>query len=251
MSIAINNVALTSNVVTITTATAHGFSALFNGNPTVVAITGLTNTVLNGVWELIAIPTSTSFTFALTHGNIASVADTGAAILYSGQGLRVSELKDATDVPVAARFLVDDPAKAGSEGVSLSLLGSLIAAATSFLTALRGTVNGWTKQQYFVQQTLSDAATITWDADTQQAATVTLGGNRTLGAPSNLHAGSTYTLIVKQDATGTRTLAYNGVYKWVGGSAPTLSTAANSIDILTFLTDGTNMFGGSILKGMA
>lgn len=251
MTIAITNVALTGNVVTITTSAAHGIPATFNGNPTVVAIEGLTNSALNGVWSLAAVPSSTTFTFALTHGDISSTPDSGTAIQYSGQGLRVSQLTNATAVPVAGRFLVDDPAKAGSEGVSLSLLGSLIAASSSFLTALLGTVNGWTAQQYFVEQTLTDAATITWNANTQQAAKVTLGGNRTLALPTNLKAGSSYSLRIIQDATGSRTLAFAGGYKFAGGSAPTISTAANAIDIISFLSDGTNMFGGAILKGMA
>jgi hypothetical protein len=64
-----------------------------------------------------------------------------------------------------------------------------------------------------------------------------------LSNPSNLQAGASYTLIVKQDATGSRTLAYGTSYKWPGGTAPTLSTAANAIDVLTFISDGTNMYG--------
>ena len=46
-----------------------------------------------------------------------------------------------------------------------------------------------------------------------------------------------------QDGTGSRTLAYNAIYKWPAGVAPVLSTAANAIDILTFVSDGTNMYG--------
>ncbi len=55
--------------------------------------------------------------------------------------------------------------------------------------------------------------------------------------------GATYYAIVKQDATGTRTLAYGSAYKWPGGTAPTLSTTGNDIDILTFISDGTSLFG--------
>ncbi len=103
--------------------------------------------------------------------------------------------------------------------------------------------NTWAQQQGFGTQTLTDAATITWNVQTQQVAKVTLAGNRTLGAPSNLVDGFTYILRVIQDGTGSRTLAYNGVFKWPAGVAPVLSTAANAIDILTFVSDGTNMYG--------
>jgi hypothetical protein len=92
--------------------------------------------------------------------------------------------------------------------------------------------------------TLTDAATITWDGSTQQVATVTLGGSRTLGAISNPIAGATYILIVVQDGTGSRTLNLsNAIYKFPGGVEPTLSTAAGAIDVLSFIYDGTSMLG--------
>jgi len=103
--------------------------------------------------------------------------------------------------------------------------------------------NTWNQQQGFATATLTDAATISWNLQTQQTAKVTLGGNRTLGAPTNMVDGFTYILRVIQDGTGSRTLAYNAVFKWPGGATPTLSTAANAIDILTFVSDGTNMYG--------
>lgn len=107
--------------------------------------------------------------------------------------------------------------------------------------------NTWLQQQGFARQSLTDASTITWNAQTQQTAYVLLtagvGATRALGAPSNLVAGFTYTLMVQQSSGGSNALTYNAVYKWPGGVTPTLSTAANAIDILTFITDGTNMYG--------
>jgi hypothetical protein len=100
-----------------------------------------------------------------------------------------------------------------------------------------------TGQQFFPQATLTDGASIAWNLNTQQAGIVTLGGNRTLANPTNMQAGSTYTLIVKQDATGSRTLAYGSNYKWPGGTTPTLTAGANGVDILTFISDGSKMYG--------
>jgi hypothetical protein len=109
--------------------------------------------------------------------------------------------------------------------------------------ACLGQVNAFSKQQYFSQSSLTDGASISWDLNNNQACGVTLGGNRTLSNPTNQQAGACYTLIVKQDGTGSRTLAYGSAYKWAAGTAPTLSTAANAVDILTFISDGTNMYG--------
>ena len=58
-----------------------------------------------------------------------------------------------------------------------------------------------------------------------------------------MNDGGVYVLRVKQDATGSRTLAYGSSYKFPGGVAPVLSTGPNDIDILTFLSDGTDMLG--------
>lgn len=56
--------------------------------------------------------------------------------------------------------------------------------------------------------TLTDAATISMDASAGTHFRVTLGGNRTLGVPSNPVDGQRIVLEVVQDSTGSRTLAF-------------------------------------------
>lgn len=83
--------------------------------------------------------------------------------------------------------------------------------------------------------TLTDAATIAVDASLGNTFRVTLGGNRTLGTPSNPTDGQLIRFEVTQDATGSRTLAYSGAYA-VGSTVPfpTLTTTASKTDILGF-----------------
>ena len=76
---------------------------------------------------------------------------------------------------------------------------------------------------------------------------VTLEGNRELAGPESCQSGTTYKYIIKQDGTGNRTLAYNAVFKFPGGTTPTLSTGANEVDVLTALFDGTN-FHAELVK---
>ena len=109
------------------------------------------------------------------------------------------------------------------------------------------TVGNYTKQQYFGLATLTDASSIAWDLSSNQVAQVTLGGSRALSNPTNKVAGATYILIVKQDGSGSRTLSFGSDYKFPGGTAPTLSTGANDVDIIAFLSDGTNMYGSALL----
>ena len=83
--------------------------------------------------------------------------------------------------------------------------------------------------------TLADGATITPDFAAGNFFAVTLGGNRTLANPTNLVAGQSGSIILRQDATGSRTLAYGSYWKWPGGIAPTLTTAANRVDRIDYL----------------
>jgi hypothetical protein len=104
-------------------------------------------------------------------------------------------------------------------------------------------------QANVLSQTLTDGATISWNTASGQVATVTLGGNRTVAAPTNLKVG-TYILHVYQDGTGGRTLTWNSVFKWPAGIAPVLSTAAGAHDVISLVSDGTNLYG-SYLTGLA
>lgn len=81
--------------------------------------------------------------------------------------------------------------------------------------------------------TLTDAATIAVDMAAGTNFTVTLGGNRTLGAPTNAKPGQGGMIECIQDGTGSRTLAFASAWKRVGG-APTLSTAAGAKDYLHY-----------------
>lgn len=95
-------------------------------------------------------------------------------------------------------------------------------------------------------QTLADAASIAWDLNKGGFAQVTLGGARALAAPTNMRAGGYYTLIVKQDATGGRSLSYAATYKFPYSTVPIISTSSNAVDILSFVSDGTGMYGSYV-----
>ncbi len=92
----------------------------------------------------------------------------------------------------------------------------------------------YTRPQYHSPVSLTDGATITWDMLTAPNSTVTLGGNRAMGAPTGAIAGAFYAVIVIQDGTGSRTLSWNAAFNFPGGTAPTMSTGTNDIDIVTF-----------------
>ena len=93
---------------------------------------------------------------------------------------------------------------------------------------------------------LSDGATITIDMATACHHSVTLGGNRTFAAPSNQVVGQSGSIFITQDGTGSRTASFNSAFKFVGGVAPTLSTAANAIDRIDYIIKSSNVIHCSV-----
>jgi hypothetical protein len=108
-----------------------------------------------------------------------------------------------------------------------------------------GTVVKNLEYNEYVHALGTTSGTITPNAANGNVQTITLNGNLTLSAFSSPISGQTITFIITQDATGSRTLT--STMKFAGGSK-TLSTAANSIDILTVSYIGTAYYA-SLAKG--
>ena len=91
------------------------------------------------------------------------------------------------------------------------------------------------------------AATLTPNAALGAVQSYTVTGNITFSAFDTPIAGQSITVILTQDATGSRLLT--STMKFAGGSK-TLSTAANAVDIISVYYDGTN-YWASLSKGFA
>jgi len=94
--------------------------------------------------------------------------------------------------------------------------------------------------------TASDGATVTFDLADGNVQQVTLGGNRTL-ALSNVAVGQRFVIRLIQDGTGSRTVTWFTTIKWVGGSAPTLTTTASKIDVFGFICTSAGNYEGYII----
>lgn len=82
--------------------------------------------------------------------------------------------------------------------------------------------------------TLTDAATVAIDLSLANNFNLTLGGSRTLGIPTNPSIGQEGTITVRQDSTGSRTLAYSWCYIFPQLLAPILSTGKGAMDLLAY-----------------
>ena len=101
---------------------------------------------------------------------------------------------------------------------------AILADAQTFTGAQRGEITA-----------LTDASSIATNLALSNNFSVTLAGNRTLANPTNIVAGQSGSIFITQDGTGSRTLAYGSYFKFVGGTAPVLSTAAASVDRLDYV----------------
>lgn len=62
-----------------------------------------------------------------------------------------------------------------------------------------------------------------------------------------------FAIYLKQNATGNRAVTWPASAKWAGGTAPTISTAANAVDIVVFesIDGGTNWYGSLVGNAFA
>lgn len=131
----------------------------------------------------------------------------------------------------------------GVEGNPTLTVGSLVARTDQTKT--------FSKAQIGAIAALTDGATITPDFELSNNFSVTLGGSRTLANPTNLVAGQSGVIFISQDGTGSRTLAFGSYWDFPGGTAPTLSTAASSVDALVYSVRTTGSISANLLKNFA
>ena len=72
---------------------------------------------------------------------------------------------------------------------------------------------------------------------------ITLTGNATITMPTAV-SGKSFTILLKQDGTGSRTVTWSSV-QWPSGTAPTITSTASKMDKYVFISDGTYWYGSN------
>ena len=96
--------------------------------------------------------------------------------------------------------------------------------AQTFTAAQRGTIT-----------TLTPGTTVTPDFVVSNNFSLTPTQNTTIANPTNLTAGQSGSIFLVQDGTGSRTASWGSYWDFVGGTAPTLSTAAGAVDRIDYI----------------
>ena len=143
----------------------------------------------------------------------------------------------------AGGIFSDGPLGIGATSSPSYFGGSLMIATTTTSTvSAKLTIGGqYYSPLYFIGTPCpASAFTANWDNGNVQQ--VTLCSTDIVPTLSNPYAGAIYQLLVKQDGTGGRTVSWPAAVKWPGGVSPVLSTAVNALDVITFVSDGTNFY---------
>ena len=145
---------------------------------------------------------------------------TVTATAFSGNGANLTNVNAATlDSIDSTSFLRSDVSDSASATISFGGGISVTGRAGSQVSSV------------------SSASTITLDFHSGPNFAVTLGTNATFASPNNQStvAGQAGSIFITQDGTGSRTASFNSVFKFPGGTAPTLSTAANAVDRIDYI----------------
>lgn len=92
----------------------------------------------------------------------------------------------------------------------------------------------------------STANSTAWTGNEASLYSLTLTENTTLENPSTPQTGASYQFIITQDGTGGRTVSFGTLFAFPGGTAPTITAAANAKDVLTAIYDGTDLLVTSV-----
>lgn len=161
---------------------------------------------------------------ALASGNAALVSS--AAALASGNAALVSSSSALASGNAALTNLSSKVSKAGDV-----ISGTLVLNSRSYGTAA-----------VFV-----GSGVINLDFRVANNHEVTLEGNSTLAAPISPSGGQSGAVVIRQDGTGSRTLAYSGGWAFAGGAAPTLTTTASGVDLLVYYVNSPSQITASTI----
>jgi len=87
----------------------------------------------------------------------------------------------------------------------------------------------------------NSSTAITLDLTNGTFQIITLTGNATITMPATV-SGKSFIVLLRQDATGSRTVTWSTV-TWAGGTTPTITSTASKQDIFSFFSDGSRWYG--------
>lgn len=210
------------------------------GNNLVVSSTGVPQWVVPPVMPANPLTTSGDILVGgvngtqtrLAKGNNGSMLSVVSGVLQwvAAPSPYTNPLTTRGDILIGANAGLQSRLAIGSEGMVLTSVGG----------SPQWVAPPATKATY---RTLTYSPTLTWDLSLSECAELTLTGNITALTLANPVAGVCYSLVLKQDSIGSRSLAWVGTVHWVNGETPALTSSPNTTDIMVLLYDGVKFYG--------
>jgi hypothetical protein len=171
------------------------------------------------------------------NGTNSYIRDTATGSLFLGGSAVVITNPATTETMInaaengAVGIYYDNSAKLATTNTGVAITGTLLA-----------TTNTDT----------SNTGSVTLDFAANQNFILTLTGNLTLANPTTEQVGQAGVITFIQDGTGSRTLTLGTQYKTVGGGGITLSTAANTVDVVPYFVQSSgNILLGAVQKAFS
>ncbi len=263
------NVTLTSNNSTLNTDDSTTDDELHNRTIELFgALTGNINVFTGDVENSFTVFNNTTgsytLTFGPTTGTGVTLAQGAKTIVYSDGSTMLDVMADLGDVSAitvstsgnvsAAGLTVGNGAASGvlTSSGAYDLTLNTNAGSNSGEITITDAANGditftnngtgvvkFNDAAYFPEANLTFDATQDWDVQASPVAKVTLDDNVTFDAPSNPTTGQFISILCIQDATGSRTIAWNGVFEFAANTAPTATETGGQADLFSFRYNGT------------
>ena len=238
----------TSGIITATTfvgaLTGEVNAAAFDTNASGVVITG--------------VATATSFSGNLT-GNVTGNADTATTATTATNANNINladESSDTTCFPVFATGATGNLApKTDADRLTYNASSGLLVASTHQATSIIadstlrvGSASTTSMDLYVVGNSASGVhnlgsknSSFAIDMSTGNNYNFTIAGNITLNNPTNTQPGQSGVIMITQDGTGSRTLAYQSHWNFVDGTPPTITAGAGTTSVLAYMVQDTDM----------
>jgi len=244
-SIIIANGANTGATGTTFTLPAGRSSIVFNDgtniNDVITFVSTLGNVTITGGTANALILSNVS----IISGNINNITSNASVFSNATITSNAATLTNVSITSGTANNITSNASTFTNVSITSGTVNSVTSNASTFSNAVINTSTVNNPQINAYTEGITTGYTNTGNAYTINIATSTiitanLTANCTFTMPANT-AGKSFILFLKTGA-GSFTGTFTGV-KWVGNTAPTITTTANRMDILTFTADGASWFG--------
>ena len=185
--------------------------------------------------------------FLLLNGTDSSSTDDGDDLIFEQDTLFLTTTKEddfivMEDNDTQGCLLLETHFKFKAEDNTVSTTDGLTITGAAEIGNIRTHTNFDAGASVDIKDLGNATGTVVLDLNENANFSLTLTGNITLANPTSLTAGTSGSIFLTQDGTGSRTATFGNSFDFIGGTAPTLTTAASSVDRLDYIVlDSSNI----------